>query len=298
MKFNIENYLNERKTLIDNKLAQYFPEIPGSKNKLQSAINYSINSGGKRLRPILCLASCELVSGGYEDAIPVACAIEMVHTYSLIHDDLPSMDNDDLRRGLPTNHKVFGEAIAILAGDALLTDSFSLIIEECSKKGIDNKLIVQLIKELSLLAGSKGMVLGQSIDLDLNDQNTVIKENIEKVHLLKTATMIEASVVMGAIVGDAKDDQLEKLKRFSRIIGLAFQITDDILDIRGSEDYGKKIGSDAKNKKPTYATTEGIEKSLQRVEELTKQAINCLNNFDVEVNPLREIAYYLSERAR
>ena len=296
MKQDIRIYLSERKDIIDKKLLEYFPLEKNSNYKLNESIKYSINSDGKRLRPILCLSACELISKDYSKAIPVACAIEMIHTYSLIHDDLPSMDNDDLRRGKPTNHKIYGEAIAILAGDALLTDSFGLVVEESIKNNLSDSVIVELILNLSKLAGSSGMVLGQAIDLSLEGSKIANKDILEKVHQLKTGKMIEASVVLGALVAGADSKQISSLQNYSMKIGLAFQIIDDILDVKGGSGYGKNLGSDAKKNKPTYSSLEGIEKSISRVKQLTQEAVEELSEFNDDYNPLKEIAYFLSER--
>lgn len=293
---DINDYIKNKREIINKKLKEYFPDDNDRESLLIKSINYSIHSGGKRLRPILCLASCELVSGKYNNAIPVACALEMIHTYSLVHDDLPCMDDDDLRRGKPTNHKVYGEALAVLAGDALLTDAFSLVIEESRKNKLSESMILDLVCNLSKYAGSEGMVLGQSIDLEIEGNKEINSGLIEKMHSLKTGKLIEASVISGAMAGGASDSQLARLGIYSKKIGLAYQISDDVLDILGSDDYGKNLGSDSKNKKPTYSSTEGIKKSLEKVNQLTDEAVKEINDINNNFNPLRDIAYYLSER--
>lgn len=293
---DINDYIKNKREIINKKLKEYFPDDNDRESLLIKSINYSIHSGGKRLRPILCLASCELVSGKYNNAIPVACALEMIHTYSLVHDDLPCMDDDDLRRGKPTNHKVYGEALAVLAGDALLTDAFSLVIEESRKNKLSESMILDLVCNLSKYAGSEGMVLGQSIDLEIEGNKEINSGLIEKMHSLKTGKLIEASVISGAMAGGASDSQLARLSIYSKKIGLAYQISDDVLDILGSDDYGKNLGSDSKNKKPTYSSTEGIKKSLEKVNQLTDEAVKEINDINNNFNPLRDIAYYLSER--
>jgi geranylgeranyl diphosphate synthase type II len=291
MGFNVEEYISERKKLVDRMLSELFKDASDSITTLDESMRYSILAGGKRLRPVLCIASAEAVGGRAEDVLPVACAIEMIHTYSLIHDDLPAMDDDTLRRGVPTNHNVFGEAVAILAGDALLTDAFFVI----AQSEISPYLVVDVIREISRAAGSKGMVRGQALDLALEGKEVSI-ETVERMHYLKTGALIEASVVSGGKVGGATEDQILQLRSYSRNLGIAFQIIDDVLDIEGGEDIGKSRGSDIRRKKATYPGIVGIKKAKDKALELTLKAVSCLKDFDEKAEPLREIAFYLGGR--
>lgn len=291
MGFNVEEYISERKKLVDRMLSELFKDASDSITTLDESMRYSILAGGKRLRPVLCIASAEAVGGRAEDVLPVACAIEMIHTYSLIHDDLPAMDDDTLRRGVPTNHNVFGEAVAILAGDALLTDAFFVI----AQSEMPPYLVVDVIREISKAAGSRGMVRGQALDLALEGKEVSI-ETVERMHYLKTGALIEASVVSGGKVGGATEDQILQLRSYSRNLGIAFQIIDDVLDIEGGEDIGKSRGSDIRRKKATYPGIVGIKKAKDKALELTLKAVSCLRDFDEKAEPLREIAFYLGGR--
>jgi geranylgeranyl diphosphate synthase type II len=295
MGFDIELYISSRKEIIDKRLFELLPNPTSSITKLGESMRYSILAGGKRLRPILCIAASEAVGGTLEKALPIACAIEMIHTYSLIHDDLPSMDDDLLRRGMPTNHSVFGEAIAILAGDALLTDAFFVIANEGILNGLAPSLIVEVIRDISKAAGSQGMVSGQALDLALEGKEVAL-ELIEKMHSLKTGALIEASVITGARVGGASESQLSQLKPYARALGLSFQIIDDILDIEGGSETGKSRGADARRKKATYPGLIGIERAKIVAMELTEKAVLALEGFDERAEPLRELAFYLGER--
>ncbi|MEM4409392.1 MAG: polyprenyl synthetase family protein, partial [Candidatus Caldarchaeum sp.] len=259
------------------------------------AMRYSIEAGGKRLRPILVIASGEAVGGTYERMLPIACAIEMVHTYSLIHDDLPSMDDDYLRRGVPSSHAVYGEALAILAGDALLTDSFFVIARSCLDGELSPLQVAEIIAEIARAAGSRGMVRGQALDLALEGKDVSVSL-IEEMHVLKTASLIEASVVSGAIAGGATAEQLGHLRLYARALGLAFQIVDDLLDIEGGSKLGKAKGADLKKQKATYPAAIGIEGAKARARALTLEAIDHIKGFDERAVPLREIARYLGER--
>jgi len=296
MKNDIEAYLSERKVLVDTKLLEFLPDSSEDSSGLYESMRYSVLAGGKRLRPILCIAATEGVGGAVESALPLACAIEMIHTYSLIHDDLPSMDDDLLRRGKPTNHSVYGEAMAILAGDALLTDAFFLISNEGFAQGLSPSILIEVIKDISRAAGSRGMVKGQAIDLSLEGYQYVTLETSEKIHSLKTGALIEASVIIGGKIGGANNFQLSKLKSYSRRIGLAFQIIDDILDIEGGGEIGKSRGADQRKKKVTYPAIIGLEKSREVALKLTQEAVEALNGFDEKAQPLREIAFYLVVR--
>jgi geranylgeranyl diphosphate synthase type II len=296
MSFDIKSYLNRKRELVDMELAALFKDGADGKTRLWEAMRYSALAGGKRLRPILTIAAAEAVGGDAVRTMPVACAIEMIHTYSLIHDDLPSMDDDTLRRGLPTNHIVFGESTAILAGDALLTDAFRLIVREGLGRGISPEVICAVVSDISGAAGSQGMIEGQAIDLSLSGTNEVAIEEVERMHELKTGAMIRASVTAGARIGGADRRQLEKLTSYAESVGLAFQIIDDILDIEGDGDLGKERGNDRRHGKSTYPGLAGIEESRGKVSELTHGAVLALDDFGEKAEPLRQIALYLGCR--
>ena len=295
MSFDTKDYLERRRETVNRALREYLP--PGdAKTKLHQSILYSMHPGGKRLRPILCLAASELICGSYKNVLPAACAIEMIHTYSIIHDDLPSMDDDDSRRGKPANHKVFGEAVATLAGDALLTDAFNLITEKLLEKGVSSELILRVISLVSEAAGSKGMVLGQAFDIEMDGSEHPSVNKISDTYLMKTAKIITASVLSGAILSGAGEGELLKLKSYSEKIGIAFQIKDDILEVVGSHDTKQESRYKAGEKKHTYVSVMGVQKSKTKVSELTNQAIAELEGFQKTPNPLREIATWLRER--
>ncbi len=292
MSFNTEGYLYNKREIVNQSLQKYLLSNK-AETKLRESVVYSIYPGGKRLRPILCLAASELVCGSYENALPVACAIEMIHTYSIIHDDLPSMDDDDIRRGRSTNHKVFGEAVAILAGDALLTDAFGLISENLGRKNISPELILQTISIISEAAGSQGMVLGQILDLEMDEWENPSVDEITNVYFMKTAKIIVASVLSGATLAGANPEQFSRLEAYSKKLGIAFQIKDDILDVEKGQ---SAIEDKDKGEKTTFVSLMGIRRSQEMVDELTNQAISELQGFDKYPNPLREIAIWLRER--
>ena len=296
MGLNIKSYLATKRELIDRKLDSLLKYSPKSITPLEESIRYSALSGGKRLRPILMIAASEAFGGKDDRVLPIACALEMIHTYSLIHDDLPCMDDDSLRRGVPTNHNVYGEAVAVLAGDALLTDAFNITIKEGLAAGLRPKILAEIVAELSGAAGSNGMIRGQAIDLALEGISDVSVDQVEKMHLLKTGALIEAAVTIGAKIAGASDKETKKLSTYSRSLGLAFQIVDDILDIEGGNVIGKEIGADARNKKSTYPELVGLKKSKKKAEDLTKKAIKSLKDLDDKAAPLREIAIYLVDR--
>ncbi len=283
---NLQIYLKKRKSIIDNALKKYFLKNADEPTIINTAMKYSVFAGGKRLRPILCLASCEICGGVAKNVMPTACGIEMLHTYSLIHDDLPAMDNDDFRRGKLTSHKKFGEAIAILAGDGLLTKAFEIIEPK-------------VVKEIAVAAGTKGMVGGQVADIQMTNDElriTNYKSKLEYIHEHKTAKMIEVSLKAGAILSGAPLVKIKALSSYGRKIGLAFQIADDILDIIGNKKKLGKTGSDLENKKLTYPSIYGIEKSKQKAEALIKSAKNDLKIFGKKANILNELADYIVKR--
>ena len=295
MSFDTKDYLDRRKEIIDRCLREYLPP-DRTETKLHQSVAYSIHPGGKRLRPILCLATAELLCGSHKSALPAACAIEMIHTYSIIHDDLPSMDDDDTRRGKPSNHRVFGEAVATLAGDALLTDAFGLITEKLPGEGMSPELILRVISIVSEAAGSRGMVLGQAFDLEMDGGEHLSVNEISDTYLMKTAKMIEASVLSGAVLAGAGEEELMKLKSYSQKIGVAFQIKDDILDVTAGHGTARQPEDEKGAKKHTYVSVMGVRASQARVSELTNQAVAELDSFQKTPNPLREIAIWLSER--
>ncbi len=295
VKFDIKSYLKEKRELIDSYLESYF-SIPSEPFVLHEAMRYSLFAGGKRIRPILALASYEACGGNPKDIVPYATALELIHTYSLIHDDLPSMDNDDLRRGKPTNHKVFGEAMAILAGDALLTEAFLMLSNNPHSSSLKLSDLIKIIREVSLASGVHGMVGGQALDI-FSENIEPDKDTLNFIHLHKTAALITASVRMGAILANIKEKKLKALTEYGTGIGLAFQIIDDILDIEGNaEELGKTAGSDIKMKKMTYPALCGTEKSRQKAKDLLSDAIDSLKIFSSEADQLRKIARYLLKR--
>jgi geranylgeranyl diphosphate synthase type II len=292
---DIKSYLKEKRELIDSYLESYF-SIPSEPFVLHEAMRYSLFAGGKRIRPILALASYEACGGNPKDIVPYATALELIHTYSLIHDDLPSMDNDDLRRGKPTNHKVFGEAMAILAGDALLTEAFLMLSNNPHSSSLKLSDLIKIIREVSLASGVHGMVGGQALDI-FSENIEPDKDTLDFIHLHKTAALITASVRMGAILANIKEKKLKALTEYGTGIGLAFQIIDDILDIEGNaEELGKTAGSDIKMKKMTYPALCGTEKSRQKAKDLLSDAIDSLKIFSSEADQLRKIARYLLKR--
>lgn len=290
---DLENYLKDRRQLINAFIHDYF-DVPLKPDLLKDSITYSLTAGGKRIRPILCIASHEACAGKTEHIVPYASALEFIHTYSLIHDDLPAMDNDDLRRGKPTNHKVFGEGMAILAGDALLTEAFRLLSSNPS--GFDTDLVLRVINEVAFASGITGMVGGQAADL-IYETKEPDRETLYFIHSHKTASLIKASVRIGGILAGCAVEGIESLSNYGEKIGLAFQIIDDILDIEGETDViGKPKGSDEEKKKMTYPRLFGVERSREMASELIREAIDALSLFDEKADPLREIARYLVER--
>ena len=296
MSTTIEQYLDERKTLVDKALQKFMPNPSGLASDVIRAMNYSLFAGGKRIRPILCIAGAEAVGGSADNVVPVACAIELIHTYSLIHDDLPVMDNDDFRRGKPTNHKVFGEAVALLAGDGLLTLAFNLMAGYGEEKKVEKKALLRVIDLIASAAGYKGMVGGQVVDITYEgkapDANVV-----EYIHRHKTAALIAASVTAGTILAGGNKDEEKSINRYGQQIGLAFQIADDILNIEGDRKVmGKGIGSDKERGKITYPSVFGTAESKTIQKELIKNAIDSLKRFGTRAEPLRDLARYIINR--
>ncbi|HAS17718.1 MAG: polyprenyl synthetase [Nitrospirae bacterium RIFCSPLOW2_12_42_9] len=294
----LSQYIDKYKAIIEENLLRLLGPSEITPVTLYQSMHYSLFAGGKRIRSILCIASAEAVGGAIGDVIHIASAIEMIHTYSLIHDDLPSMDNDDLRRGKPTNHKVFGEATAILAGDALLTLAFTTLSDISVLSNIPPEKALHVINEIALSSGHYGMVGGQQIDMESQGKRIDIS-SLEQMHMKKTGALIRASVRSGGIVGGAAPPRLLALTEYGENIGHAFQIADDILDVEGSiEDVGKTIGKDIAQNKNTYPAMIGLDESKALEKSLIDRAIEALNDFDESADPLRMIAKYIVERKR
>jgi len=286
MDFN--KYLEDKTNIINKALDEYLPSEEKPPSIIHKAIRYSVFAGGKRIRPILTLATAELFGRNAESVLKTACGIELIHTFSLIHDDLPCIDNDDFRRGKPSNHKVFGEAIALLAGDALLVSGFDLIIENSENKEIKKQSILKLIKEASFYVGTENMLGGQVEDVTLNNED-ITKESLINLYTKKTAALICLAIRAGAILSGANKEQLKALSKYGENIGLAFQITDDILDImQDQRDAGK----------PTYAGKYGIKESKSESERLIKEAKDSLKIFDQKAETLKSLADYLLTRKK
>jgi geranylgeranyl diphosphate synthase type II len=291
---NIKTYLVSRQKLIERALDRYLPKANTKPATLHRAMRYSLFAGGKRLRPILCLAAAEACGGKIGNALPLACALECIHTYSLVHDDLPSMDDDDFRRGRPTCHKIFGDGIAILAGDALLTIAFEIVSNAKPTSRYDTSI---LLCEIAVAAGSQKLIAGQVADLEAEGKN-VKRDQLQFIHENKTAAILRSSVRLGAMSANADARKLSAITRFGQRLGLAFQIIDDILDVtQTSEILGKSAGKDVAAKKATYPAVIGLEKSRTEARRLTRQAHNALSVFRArDAEPLHALANYLLER--
>ncbi len=283
----LQQWLKEKGQKTEQALDAHLTTWTGAPELLVDAVRYSLFAGGKRLRPALALGAAEIILGDDRPALPAACALEMIHTYSLIHDDLPAMDNDDLRRGRPTLHKVHGDAIAILAGDALLTMAFDVLADANN---------IAVVKEVAQAAGGAGMVGGQVIDLQSEGQHLEL-DALRRLHSCKTGALIRVAVRAGAILAGATTDQLDALTRYGEQIGLAFQIADDILDVVGTEEnLGKPIGSDIANDKSTYPALLGLDKSRQLAQQAVDAALEALTPFKQEADMFRQLAPYIVER--
>jgi geranylgeranyl diphosphate synthase type II len=292
----IEDYLEERKILVEEALEKFMPKPSGLAGDVIRAMNYTLFAGGKRIRPVLCIAGAEAVGGSADDVLPVACAIELIHSYSLIHDDLPVMDDDDFRRGKPTNHKVFGEAVALLAGDGLLTLAFNLMARYGLEERLEKGALLRVIDLIASAAGYNGMVGGQVADITYEGKHpdpTVV----DYIHTHKTGALIAASVTAGTILAGGGEEEVQSIIRYGQQIGLVFQIADDILNIEGNRNaMGKKIGSDKERGKITYPSVFGITESKNIQNELINHALKALNGFDKRVEPLRGLARYIINR--
>ncbi|MFD2170896.1 polyprenyl synthetase family protein [Tumebacillus lipolyticus] len=291
---DLNDYLQTTGARIEQAMDRLVPPKTQYPEALYDSMRYSLFAGGKRLRPVLTLATVEALGGDVEAALPVASALEMIHTYSLMHDDLPAMDDDDYRRGKPTNHKVFGEATAILAGDALLTQAFQLLgtMEASGREAV----MLRIVGELATAAGSVGMVAGQMADM-ANEGMKANEERLAFIHAHKTGALLTAAVRIGALFADASDQQLQALTCYAQKIGLAFQIVDDILDVVGeAEKLGKAVGADAAHGKSTYPVLYGLEESREMVRRLTAEAHQALSSVPLQTNRLQEIADWLVNR--
>ena len=295
---DLKIYLTEKKEMVEAALHNYFPKPEGLTSDLTEAMRYSLFAGGKRLRPILCMAGAEAVGCPGEEVLPVACALELIHTYSLIHDDLPLMDDDDLRRGKPTSHKVFGEPVALLAGDGLLTEAFSLMASAPVSGRISHRTLLRAIGLIARAAGYDGMVGGQAVDIQWEGREADFPV-VRFMHTRKTGALITASVTAGAILGGADESQVEAFTSYGRNIGLAFQISDDILDTEGdSEAMGKQTGADQERGKMTYPSVIGLDESKRTQAELVEKAVHELKGFGRRAEPLRQMARYIVERKK
>lgn len=293
--FDFKKYMYARAEEINKSLDESLPlKYPET---VHEAMRYSLLAGGKRIRPALCLAACELVGGSRDVAMPTACALEMIHTMSLIHDDLPSMDDDDFRRGKPTCHKVYGEEVAILAGDALLSYAFEHIARATDATSVPPEKVLRIITEVGKAVGGEGLVGGQVVDIQSEGKDVGI-ETLEYIHEHKTAVLLEAAVVTGAICGGASDDEVERLRHYASCVGLAFQVIDDILDVtQTTEQLGKTAGKDLAVMKTTYPKLLGIEKSKEVAEKLINDAKNELRDYDEDkAMPLVALADYIARR--
>jgi len=290
---DLKQYLNQRLRMVDAALNRALPPASAKPATIHKAMRYSLFAGGKRLRPILVLAACDAVGGRFQDAMPSACAVEMIHTYSLIHDDLPAMDNDDFRRGKPTSHKVFGEGIAILAGDGLLTQAFEAIAQTPRQRRYGT---AEFVRELARAAGSLELIAGQVADLEGEDRE-VSFNGLRYIHAHKTAALIRCCCRLGAMAGNATPPKLEALTTYGHALGVAFQIIDDILDVTATtEQLGKTAGKDAASKKATYPALLGLERSRAEAARWTRKTFAAIAGLGEAGEPLRALAEYLLKR--
>jgi geranylgeranyl diphosphate synthase type II len=292
----LKDYLKNRSALVDLALDRWLPAEDYLPQSLHQAMRYSIFAGGKRLRPILMIAASEAVGGSAQQVMHAACALEMIHTYSLVHDDLPAMDDDDFRRGRPTNHKVYGEATAILAGDALLTEAFRLLADIEANQSVPPETVLRVIELVARYAGSHGMVGGQVVDME-SEGKEIDFPTLEYIHTHKTGGLILASVQVGALLGGGDEEQFAALTRFGGAAGLAFQIADDILDVVGDQaELGKNVGSDQARGKATYPSLLGLSEARQRADELCDIAVESLAPLGPAAETLQALARYIVSR--
>jgi geranylgeranyl diphosphate synthase, type II len=293
---DIKSYLTRKKDVVDKALEKLVPPATMFPASVHEAMRYSLFAGGKRVRPILTIAAAEALGAKTTDLLPLAAALELIHTYSLIHDDLPAMDDDDFRRGRPTCHKAYGEAIAILAGDGLLTMAFEVLSDPRRTKTVPANRLIAIIKEIATASGVFGMVGGQVVDMEAEGKD-IDFPTLEYIHTHKTGALIRASVRVGAIYARASKRRFTALTHYGELIGLAFQIADDILDITGTQqETGKDVGSDFKKGKKTFPSFYGLEESRRRAGEVVDKAIFSLKDFDRKADPLRALATYIIHR--
>ncbi len=293
---DIKVYLAKKKDTVDKALEKLVPPGKTFPTSVHEAMRYSLFGGGKRVRPILAIAAAEAIGAKTTGLLPIAGSLELIHTYSLIHDDLPAMDDDDFRRGRPTCHKVYGEAVAILAGDGLLNMAFEVMSDPRWLKVIPANRLIDIIKEISTASGVFGMVGGQVVDME-SEGTDVDSPTLEYIHTHKTGALIRASVRVGALYAKAGKRQFTALTHYGEMVGLAFQIADDILDITGTrEEIGKDVGSDIKKGKKTYPSFYGLEESRARALEVADKAVQALKDFDRKAGPLRELAKFIVNR--
>jgi len=299
MTFDLELFfeqLKSRKDYVDSCLHKYLDKVDAYPPIIHEAMYYAVFNGGKRIRPIMVFEGAKIAGGDVKSVIPTACAVEMIHSYSLVHDDLPAMDDDDFRRGKPTCHKVYGEAIAILTGDALLTAAFELLTQNSNTEGIQTNRLLNIIEEIAHAVGSRGMIGGQVVDLE-SEGKTIDYMTLKTLHTLKTGELFRVSLRAGAMLNGLDDKGLQALTDYAFHFGLAFQITDDILDVKGNEMLtGKPVGSDEKNHKTTYPSLFGLEKAYQLATESINACIDSLDIFGEEADFLRDQAYFLLHR--
>ena len=295
--YDLTAYLNAKKKMINNELDKIFRDFASS-SRIVKAMKYSLMAGGKRIRPVLCLAATEAVGGNLESALPAACALEMIHTYSLIHDDLPAMDNDVLRRGKPTCHVAFDEATAILTGDALLTLAFQNLSSPLNIKESQALVWLNVIHIISIAAGYKGMIDGQMKDI-ISEGTSLSLDDLKNMHALKTGALIEASIFSGAILGNGSQEQINQLGIYAKNLGLAFQVTDDILNVEGNPAVmGKAVGTDKNRKKSTYPLSMGLKESKIFATNIVNNALKAIEIFDNKADPLRAVAGYILKRKK
>lgn len=293
---DITSYLSRKKNVVDKALDSLVPPAKQFPPAVHEAMRYSLFAGGKRVRPILAIAAAEALGARTPGLLTLAGSLELIHTYSLIHDDLPAMDDDDLRRGRPTCHKAYGEAIAILAGDGLLNMAFEVLSDPRRTKAVSAKRLLSIIREISTASGVFGMVGGQVVDME-SEGKDVDFPTLEYIHTHKTGALLRASVRVGALYAGAGKRQYAALSRYGELVGLAFQIADDILDLTGTqEEIGKDVGSDLKKGKKTFPAFYGLEESRRRAHEVADKAVHSLREFDRKADPLRELAKYIVQR--
>lgn len=295
--FDLQNYLATRLALVDRALDNSLMTAAGVPAQLLEGMRYSVFAGGKRIRPVLMMAACEAVGGEVERVLPAACALELIHTYSLVHDDLPAMDDDDFRRGRPTNHRVYGEAGAILAGDALLTEAFVLLARPGMFPQVSAEIVLQVIQTIAQAAGSQGMVGGQVVDMASEGQQIDLA-TLESIHNRKTGALILAALQSGVLLGGGDQQALAAVTGYGQAAGLAFQVADDILDVVGDQALlGKDVGSDQARGKVTYPALLGLDGARLRAQELMEEAMAALQPLGAAAGPLREIARYIVDRS-